>query len=270
MDVYQEVERFYQNYRGEKRIIGQSEEGRNLYAVFVGTHTYPVGISQYAMHAREYITAYLALEHAKRGVVRGGVWIVPLVNPDGALLSSENRLPLDTVWRKKLIRINGSENFALWKANARAVDLNVNFPACWGKGKKNVFSPAGESYVGARPFCAKESFALGNFTMQVRPNFTLSWHTKGEEIYWKFHQPPLRLLRDCKRAKIIQSVNGYSLKTAPRSSGGYKDWCIEALKISAYTVEVGEERFSHPLKPDALSQILEKNLDVLASFTWSF
>ncbi|MDE5897149.1 MAG: hypothetical protein K2H43_04985, partial [Clostridia bacterium] len=104
-------------------MIGTSAEGRRLFAFFVGSHAAPIGICQYAMHAREWVTALLAIEHVKRGIPRGGVWFVPLVNPDGAAIVQSGRI--------------GCED---WKANAESVDLNVNFPARWGSGKKNVFS----------------------------------------------------------------------------------------------------------------------------------
>ena len=72
MNVYQAVTHYFERYRGEKCIIGKSAEGRNLYAMFVGKHGGTVGLSQYTIHAREWITALLAIEHVRRGVTRAG------------------------------------------------------------------------------------------------------------------------------------------------------------------------------------------------------
>ena len=58
MNVYEEVRAFYDGFRGEKRVIGKSREGRDIFALFIGSAGGPVGISTYAMHAREWITAY--------------------------------------------------------------------------------------------------------------------------------------------------------------------------------------------------------------------
>lgn len=271
MNVYEEIGQFYLAYRGEKKIIGTSCEGRNLYAFFVGKHEKPVGISQYAIHAREWITAYLALAHIGRGIGRGGVWIVPLVNPDGALLCTEGIGSVTETWRRSfLLRVNGGEDFSLWKANAEAVDLNVNFDARWGTGKRNVTRPAPEGYVGRKPFCTPESLALKDFTYVVRPDFTVSWHTKGEEIYWRFHQPLLRGLRDKRIAKRLSAATGYPLKEAKHSAGGYKDWCVERLKIPAFTVETGSDALSHPLGFSALGGILKQNYHALEKLTEGF
>lgn len=268
MNVYQEVEEFYRNYPGEKRIFGYSEEGRALFALFVGRHEFPVGISQAAIHGREWITALLSLELIKRGLEIGGSWVIPLSNPDGALLSE---VGIGTVKKKEpLIKINGGTDFSLWKANARGVDLNVNFDARWGKGEQNVFSPAPQNYVGSFPLCARESAALVRFTQDVAPDFTLSLHTKGEEIYWSFHQPPKRLKRDRALAEALSRAVGCPLREAKGSVGGYKDWCIQELKIPAFTVEVGENKISHPIGRTHLKELVQKYGDALGVLTRSY
>lgn len=264
MNVYEAVKNYYEHYRGEKRIIGKSAEGRNLYAMFTGNHGGVTFISQYAIHAREWITAMLAIGHIRRGVEEGGGWILPLMNPDGALLSQEGIQTVSPERREFLVRINGGEDFSLWKANAEGVDLNVNFPARWGKGSGNRLTPASHGYIGSEPLSAPESNALALFTEEVAPDYTVSWHTKGEEIYWKFHQSPARAVRDKRLAKVIASATGYPLKGTPFSAGGYKDWCVESLKIPAFTVEVGADEKRHPLGFNDLSEITEKNLEVLA------
>lgn len=271
MNVYQEIGKFYRTYQGEKCIIGKSEEGRNIYAFFVGEHRYPTGICQYAIHAREWITAYLALEQIKRGLICGGVWFIPLLNPDGALLVTQGIDSVEGRWRKEmLLRINGGYDFSLWKANAEAVDLNVNFDARWGTGKCNLTRPAGENYIGTKPFSARETRTLKHFTYRVCPDFTVSYHTKGEEIYWRFHQSFFQLLRDKRLACILSASTGYPLAETPCSAGGYKDWCIQTFRIPAFTVEVGEDKLCHPLGLGSLEGIVRKNLDSIRNLTQGF
>lgn len=270
MNVYEEVRSFYEGYRGEKRVIGASALGRAIYALFVGTHTRPVGIFQYAMHAREWITAYLGMQHVRRGLVRGGAWVVPLVNPDGALLVQSGAASLPPERRGALLYLNGGEDFSLWKANAQGVDLNVNFDARWGTGAGNLRRPSPANYVGTAPFSAPETRALRDFTLDVAPDFTLSYHTKGEEIYWRFRQPWPRARRDMRYARLLSRATGYPLRETPDSAGGYKDWCIQTLKIPAFTLEVGRETLAHPLGFAALGDILSKNLDAPAMFTEGF
>ncbi len=260
MNLYREIRSYYALYRGEKRIIGRSAEGRHIFAMFVGKHDSPVGISQYAMHAREWITALLALEQMNAGVPCGGVWFVPLVNPDGAaIVQSACRFGR-----------SGERERSLWKANAEGVDLNVNFPARWGTGKRNVFAPASENYVGRFPLCAPESRALASFTREVRPQYTVSWHTKGEEIYWRFHQPRERAARDKRLAKLLSKSTGYPLKESPDSAGGYKDWCVEELGIPAFTVEAGNDSLTHPLGISALDEIVNRCKNAIADLSKGF
>lgn len=259
MDIYQTVEQFFSTVQTEKAIIGKSVLGRNLYAVKIGDGS-PVGIAQYAMHGREYITARLAFEHYRVGVKKGSFWLIPLVNPDGALLSE---LGLDSVKREKekarLFELNKSTDFSLWKANARGVDLNVNFAARWGKGAKNLRTAGAENYIGERPFSEPETRALKAFTEYIRPDYTVSYHTKGEEIYWYFYQSMRVCARDKALALALSRSTGYPLCMAKNSVGGYKDWCIQRLGIPAFTIEAGKDEYPHPLGEEALRDMNEKN-----------
>ena len=247
MNIYDEVSSFYKRFSGRKCVFGKSVEGRELYAVFIGKDEFPSVISQYAIHGREWITALLALHHTVKGVKRGGVWILPLTNPDGALLSEVGISTVSPCRREELVALNGGYDFSLWKANAEGVDLNVNFDARWGSGRKNITFPAPENYIGKAPFSAIESRLLKEFTEKICPDYTVSWHSKGEEIYWKFHQPLLRALRDKKLARKLSVAVKCPLKEAKHSAGGYKDWCVETLKIPAFTVEIGSDFLMHPI-----------------------
>lgn len=260
MDIYQSVSAFYKAMKTPKRIIGKSVLNRNIYAVKVGDGA-PVGIVQYALHAREYITAQLAFIHAQVGVYHGTLWLVPLCNPDGALLVQKGLSSVRDVRQKqRLLQLNGnSGDFSLWKANARGVDLNVNFAAAWGKGVHNVRVAGSENYIGKKPFSEPETRALKAFTLQIRPDYTLSYHTKGEEIYWYFHQSPAACVRDVALGQCIAESTGYPLRTIEGSVGGYKDWCIQTLGIPSFTIEAGKDEYAHPLGEAALLDIIKKN-----------
>ena len=260
MDIYQVITNFYQQTKLEKRVYGKSLFGRKLYAIKVGDGS-PVGLAQYAIHGREYVTARLALWHAQTGVDFGSVWILPLTNPDGALLSEKglSSVACET-HKKRLLQLNGgAEDFTLWKANGRGVDLNVNFDAKWGQGTKNVKRAGAENYIGKKPFSEPETLALKKFTESVRPDYTVSYHTKGEEIYWYFHQPIGVCARDKRLAMALSRSTGYPLKRAQGSVGGYKDWCIKRLGIPAFTIEAGNDCFAHPLDEKGLKNVVERN-----------
>lgn len=250
MDVLKELSLFYCGFNGEKGSIGKSFFGKDIKYFAVRKTDRPKIIFQYAIHAREYITTYLAFKQINdfvRNGARGTVYFVPATNPDG-------------------IRIALTKN-PLWKANGRGVDLNVNFDARWGSGAKNVFEAGAENCAGEKPFSERESVALRDFTLAVKPDMTVSYHSKGQEIYWYFSQDKEKIRRDRNIAEAVSAVTGYPLKFTPYSAGGYKDWCIDALKIPSITVEVGNDCLSHPLKKKCLADIYNENKNVVSLLT---
>ena len=124
---------------------------------------------------------------------------------------------------------------------------------------------ASENYIGPEPFSEPETRALKAFTEEIRPDYTLSYHTKGGEIYWYYYQPLSACVRDKKLAIALSEATGYPLRHAAGSAGGYKDWCVKKLKIPAFTVEAGNDGFSHPLGEEEFGDIREHNLSSLCS-----
>ena len=111
MDIYRRIRAAYGAYTGEKRVIGRSLNGRALFAFRMGEGR-PLGIAVYAVHAREWVTALLALEHLKRSVSFGSVWFVPLVDPDGALLVQRGIESVRPSRREALLSLNGGDDFS--------------------------------------------------------------------------------------------------------------------------------------------------------------
>lgn len=248
MDVLCELREFYKNFKGEKGYIGCSGNGKLIPYFAVKKTVSPIILVQYAIHAREYVTTYLAMqqikEFEKNGKI-GTVYFIPAVNVDG-------------------IKIALKQN-PLYKANAFGVDLNVNFDAKWGTGSKNVREKGSENFIGDSPFSEIESRNLRDFTLDVMPDMTVSYHSKGEEIYYEFYQDKQSKIRDKMLAQTVANVTGYKIKSTPNSAGGYKDWCIERLGIPAITVEVGDDSIAHPLKKQHVSLIFEKNKRVVSA-----
>lgn len=243
MDVLEEVYNFYDGFGGEKGIIGYSERGKGIPYFCVGGGDVTLLI-QYCIHAREYITAYLGLEHIKfyeNRQIGAKIYFLPIVNPDGVFIAL-NRNPL-------------------YKANANGVDLNVNFDALWGSGVSNKKVKGDSDYIGEYPFSAAESRALRDFTYKTKPDITVSYHSKGEEIYYYFYQKQ-NLSRDRFIAQAVAKETGYKIVNPIGSAGGYKDWCVQKLGIPSLTIEVGDNRLSHPIGKQYLPSILKKNVNV--------
>ena len=248
MNIIKTVNKYFEKTRFEKGVIGFSELNEPIYYFAVEKSPSPVIIVQSAIHAREYITAYLSLylteDFFRRGN-RGKVYFIPVVNPDG-------------------VKIALKEN-PLYKANGRGVDLNVNFDAGWGTGEKNVKSAGAENFIGKFPFSESETRALRDFTLLIKPDATLSFHSKGEEIYYGYKESATK--KDEMIANALGRYSGYAVKKSAGSAGGYKDWCVDKLKIPAFTVEVGNDKLSHPLSKSALKDVIEKNKDTLIILT---
>ena len=249
--------------------IGESTLGQRIPYIFVGQKNGNYMIVQSAIHAREHITALLCLCQAKYLVKNsdllnlGGIYFIPMANPDGVRLCQEGVDFIDDEEQRRfLLELNGGRDFSLWKSNINGVDINVNFDANWGKGASNVFNPDKENYVGKCPESEAETQALVRFTLAVKPLVTLSYHCKGEVVYWKFNQATHRLCRDKRYADAIARSTGYTLIDGKGSTGGYKDWCIKMLKIPSYTSEVGSDTFEHPFPYSQFDNILKQNEDL--------
>ena len=90
---------------------------------------------------------------------------------------------------------------------------------------------------------------------------TLSYHTQGEVIYWKFldYEVP----RAAEIANEFARVSGYVAEETPYGSGfaGYKDWFIQTYLKPGYTIEAGLGE--NPLPLSQLPDIYRDNEGIL-------
>lgn len=271
--IYQElIQRIVslQNEGLELFNIGQSVLGKNILATHLGSYDGTQIIIQGGIHAREYISTLLMVEQARYlnrtgGIKNGGIYFIFLTNPDGAevVLDGISSVPCDITRQYLTLGNSGSEDFSQYKANINMVDLNTNFDVDWGQGSQNVRCPNSQNFIGFYPNSEREVNALIDFTNKIKPSLTISYHSKGEVIYYGFTgESQADLLRDRQIGEQLSNLTGYPLLATENSSGGYKDWCIRYLKIPAYTIEVGSENLSHPIIEDNLPEIFEQNKDV--------
>ena len=106
-------------------------------------------------------------------------WFVPLVNPDGTdhyLYASR---------KKKVGRKNGRNTDKRCGKNGKeGVDLNRNFPFCWGCLGEEGSKSDGESayFRGESPGSEPETRAMMRLAESVRFTSSISWHTNGTMI----------------------------------------------------------------------------------------
>ncbi|MBQ4558396.1 MAG: hypothetical protein IJA61_03360 [Clostridia bacterium] len=272
--TYQEFKSNIESLKGlpnlDFGILGNSTFGEPIYYCHYGEYSGNQIIIEAAIHAREYLSSLVVVEQARylsdtSPTIEGGIYFVLCSNPDGV------RLVLDGIteaYCPKLQEIllainNGNTDFGLWKANGLGVDLNVNFDALWGGGSQNVFCVAPGNFVGYYPNSEKEVLTLIQFTELVKPALTISYHTKGEVIYYGFEVlNEDNLQRDFDIGLQLSQVTGYELIKTIASTGGYSDWVSQKLQVPAYTIEVGNPNLPHPLTEENLADAFEKNKDV--------
>ncbi len=249
--------------------IGKSTMNQNIYGVHLGTYSGKQILIEAGIHAREYPSTQVVIgmvQYLSTITLDGGVYIIPLSNPDGAriVLDGVDYLPCQSLKDYILYLNANSTNFDTWKANAMAVDINVNFDAMWGQGARNIFCPAPGNFVGYYPNSERETRLLIDFTYKVNPDLTLSYHTKGDVIYYGYDGlSETELLRDEKIAKIISDINGYIPTKTIASVGGYSDWVSEYLRVPAFTIEIAPASSPTPVPIEYVEPAIESNKNVV-------
>ena len=268
------------------RYIGETAYGRKIPRISVGIGPRRV-LYNGAHHANEWITAPLLLrflESYARAVSENGrifgfsaqslyqratLDLVPMVNPDGVDLVTGGLREGEPGWAEARALAAGYPQIPFpqgWKANLRGVDLNLNYPARWEQAREIKFAqgftrPGPRDYVGTGPLSEPESEALARLTERTEPGLTLSWHSQGRVIFWKFlNMEPSGAWELGER---FAAVSGYTLEDVPYASGfaGYKDWFILTRDRPGYTVEVGIGE--NPLPLSQFEEIYRRSLGIL-------
>lgn len=220
-------------------LIGHSVEGRALWAFTAGRGRNRV-VAVGGVHANEGITTPLLVEafnrlHTHPCMAHVRLTVIPLLNPDGVQ------------------RVHGHSWGHVaddWKANARGVDLNDQFPAYWAheRWRRNVTKPGPRDYGGPYPMSEPESRAVARWLETHACAVLLSFHSQGREIYYHYRgqQAP-------DAATIAQHMaqrSGYAVVNLQGSDAGLRDWFIHRWQKPAFTIEVG-----HGVNPLPMAQL---------------
>ncbi len=264
--------------------IGDSFMGKPIFLIKIGNGENQVFYNG-AHHGNEWITtplllkfiedflieaAYEGNEGEKASILeRTTLYIVPMVNPDGVDLVN-GAIPETSVYRSNAAKIAAKYPDIYfpsgWKANILGVDLNLQYPAGWRearsiKSELGFSSPSPVNYPGLKPLSAPESSAVYSFTKSHNFSLTLSYHTQGEVIYWKYldKEPP----GAGAIAEKFGSLSGYAVSDTPFESGhaGYKDWFINEYNRPGFTIEAGFG--SNPLPLSQFAKIYNDNAEIL-------
>ncbi|MCA1025495.1 M14 family metallopeptidase [Cytobacillus kochii] len=255
--------------------IGYSVTGKPLYEIRIGTGEKQVHYNA-SFHANEWITtpvlmslinAYLlSMTNAKplRGIEtlpyysRFELSVVPMVNPDGVDLVLGG--PPEG-YKEEILAINEQkDDFSLWKANIRGVDLNKQYPANWEYEKERKPDvPSSRDFPGYEPLSEPEAIAMANLVKNNNFSLLLAFHTQGEEFYWGYEglEPP-----DSKViADEFERVSGYRSVQYVDSFAGFRDWFIKEYRRPGFTMELGKG-----VNPLPLSQYEDMYEEMLGVF----
>lgn len=266
--------------------IGRSVLGCEIEAVRIGVGPTEVCYNA-SHHGNEWITTPVLLRYletyaeayATGGQIDGrkaqtlydatSLYLVPLVNPDGVDLVTGAIRPDERAYEqaKALAAFYPSIPFPSgWKANIAGTDLNLGYPAGWDQARSIKFAqgytrPGPRDYVGSAPLAEPENQAMAEFTRSHAFQLTLSYHTQGRVIFWKYldYEPA----GSRRIAEAFSEVSGYAVEETPYGSGfaGYKDWFIQEYNLPGYTIEAG--RGQNPLPLSQLSEIYRENVGIL-------
>jgi len=247
----------------KRNTIGTSVLGREIPVLRFGAGTHEVSYNA-SHHGNEWLTTPVLLkflEDYAKAEAEGGqlaqqearvlhtmstLHLIPMVNPDGVdiatgAIDSGPEYEYATYLAENYPHIPFPRG---WKANARGVDLNLQYPAGWEKAKEIKFSqgftkPGPRDYVGKSVLSEPESRAMYEYTLKHDFYLTMSYHSQGEVIYWRYldHLPA----GSEEIGRIFAKLSGYALEETPFVSGhaGYKDWFILHFDRPSYTIEIG-------------------------------
>jgi g-D-glutamyl-meso-diaminopimelate peptidase len=192
----------------------------------------------------KFIIKYL-LNSAYEDFSNANLFVVPLLNPDGAEIVA-NKL---------------NKNSNLWQANANGVDLNHNYDAGFYIAKaqvekEGINGPHYTKYGGEYPFSEPETKAIKNLCEKNIFDLAIALHTQGQEIYYGYNG--IIPLGTKEYLEKFKNATGYipSQPTGTASHSGFKDWFILTYKKPAFTIEAGLGK--NPLSYTQFNSIYEK------------
>ncbi len=242
---------------------GISHDERRIYMLRIGVGLKSLIVTG-GIHGRESINATLLLRIAEEYcsayrnreclgdcdvyalLQQYSICFLPLVNPDGYEIARTGFSAIhNPVFRQmcKMKRIPYQE----WKANARCIDINRNFP-CKSYVQQNLLEyPASENETKTLMRIFQDQDSVGY----------LDFHSRGKLIYYYRHAMTYPYnMRSQRLARYIQSLSHYTLgkreEEQDRLSGGNSvQFYSELTGQPALTIETGEENARFPME-DAL------------------
>lgn len=275
--------------------IGRSYEGRKLWLVKISDNvgvdeSEPEAYIQGGLHAKEHagteqsmaLVSWLVTGYGRDARITDivdstEIWIVPMVNPDGAMYDISGGV--FRAWRKNRQPTAGSSEIG--------TDINRNFAYRWGCCGNSSADPASAYFRGAKPWSTPEARRIRDFIRSRRVGgdqqirVALDLHSHGEFVTYPFaytpdDEPPDMLSGDRDRflalSNGIADRNGYRVRQYGDmlgADGMFMDWAYARQGIMCLTVELGPLTGTpngHYLTDADLPGVIDKNRDALLWF----
>lgn len=238
-------------------IIGQSVERRAIYLVKLGHGPQKILLDG-AHHGNEWISSFLLMsmiehyafhyhtgqpfyEYDLRELLAAyTLYVVPMVNPDGVeIVGSSGRSSLN--YQELLAINNGSTNFSGWKANARGVDLNRQYPTNWRLASNyGPPQPSRANYAGTGPLTEPEAITVDRLHRQEKFTAHLTYHSVGNMIFYYYYQTGDLLRRDRELVRAVGRMTGYEIRHGSGGIGGMaRDHVVSTYQIPSFIMELG-------------------------------
>lgn len=247
--LHKNLQNLIKNKNFDAHFYGKSYYGNDLVAFHKGSYAGKQFLLTGGIHAREYISSFVVMKMLEDYDLPYGCFFVPLLNPDGVSICLNGLDGVNDDYKSVVQRLNNySTDFSMWKANGRGVDLNVNFPAMWGKGKLNVALPGPENFIGESALSEVENISLVKFINKFDFEISVAYHSKGEVVYYGFSGASNIIKSKSKKiAKKFAKFLKYKAIISKNSVGGLSDYlCLH--NISSVTIELGNDSFCHPIR----------------------
>ena len=283
-EIVQNLDELYQDYPNlvaEKISIGQSLEGRDIWALkmsdnpnidedeaevlYTGLHhaREPMSYMNLFYYMNWLVENYETDQMAKDILDNRELWFVPAINPDG-LIYNQQIAPNGGGMQRK----NGRETC---NGGVDGVDLNRNYSFMWGLDNQGS-SPDGcdETYRGNGPFSEPETAAIEAFIEAHDFPVAFNYHSYSNLLLHPFGytEPNPMDEEDIQTfteiGEELVSVNGYLLGTGVdilyAVNGEACDWMYGEHGIFAYTPEVGSSQDGFWPATNRIIPLCEENL----------
>jgi len=287
IDHLEELVNEYPSLVSSLQIIGQSFEGRDIYAVKLSDNPNidedePEVLYTGLHHAREpmsymnlFYYMYWLVENYETDALSSDIlnnrelWFIPFVNPDGLVYNQEYAPNGGGMQRKNHHETCSNNNNS---SNWDGIDLNRNYSYMWGYDNEGSSpDPCYQTYRGISAFSEPETQAIRDFVQDHNFLAAFNYHSYGNLLIHPFgyiagllpDEPDLTTFREY--GEEMTQYNNYLMGTGIETvgytvNGEADDWFYGEEGVFAYTPEIGNNNDGFWPSSDRIFPLAEENL----------